>query len=96
MTASLFKNMDMVSISCVKVLNYDIMVSPEVIGFVVRGESPGCRLISTASIFEWLRISSPTTHRGAYGKMEPKYSEGGHCQSVLHPQGVFNVPLYFK
>jgi len=29
-----------------------------------------------------------------YGKME--YPEGGHCQSVLHPQGVFNVPLYFK
>jgi len=30
-----------------------------------------------------------------YGKMEPKYPEGGHCQSVLRPQGVFNVPLYF-
>ena len=30
-----------------------------------------------------------------YGKMEPKYPEGGHCQSVLHHQGVFNVPLYF-
>ena len=28
-----------------------------------------------------------------YGKMEPKYPEGGHCQCVLHPQGVFNVPL---
>ena len=22
-----------------------------------------------------------------YGKMEPKYPEGGHCQSVLRPQG---------
>jgi len=31
-----------------------------------------------------------------YGKMEPKYPEGSHCQSVLRPQGVFNVPLYFK
>ena len=31
-----------------------------------------------------------------YGKMEPKYPEGGHCKSVLRPQGVFNVPLYFK
>ena len=31
-----------------------------------------------------------------YGKMEPKYPEGGHCHSVLRPQGVFNVPLYFK
>ena len=37
-------------------------------GFVVRGESPGCRLISTASMLEWLRISSPTTHRGAVRK----------------------------
>ena len=28
--------------------------------------------------------ASPTTHRGAvqYGKMDPKYPEGGHCQSV--------------
>ena len=31
-----------------------------------------------------------------YGKMEPKYPEGGPCQSVLCPQEVFNVPLYFK
>jgi len=31
-----------------------------------------------------------------YGKMEPKCPKGGHCQSVLYPQGVFNVPLYFK
>ena len=23
-----------------------------------------------------------------YGKMEPKYHEGGHCQIVLRPQGV--------
>ena len=29
-----------------------------------------------------------------YGKMERKW--GGHCQSVLRPQRVFNVPLYFK
>jgi len=26
-----------------------------------------------------------------YRKMEPKYLEGGHCQSVLRTQGVFNV-----
>jgi hypothetical protein len=26
-----------------------------------------------------------------YGKMEPKYPEGGHCQGVLRNQGVFNV-----
>ena len=40
--------------------------------------------------------SPPPPLRGEqYGKMEPKYPEGGHCQSVLRPQGVFNVPLYF-
>ena len=31
-----------------------------------------------------------------YGKVEPKYPEGGHCQSVLRPMEGFNVPLYFK
>jgi len=31
-----------------------------------------------------------------YGKMEPKYPEGDHCQSVLHPMGIFNIPLYFN
>ena len=28
-----------------------------------------------------------------YGKMECKYPEGGHCQSALLPQEVFNVPF---
>ena len=28
-----------------------------------------------------------------YGKMEPKYPEGGHCQSVLRPQGVLTSPF---
>ena len=35
---------------CVCVGGVDVHV-----GFVVRGESPGCRLISTASMLEWLR-----------------------------------------
>ena len=30
-----------------------------------------------------------------YEKMGAKYPEGGHSQSVLRPQGGFNVPLYF-
>ena len=30
-----------------------------------------------------------------YGKMEPKYPEGDHCQSVLRHQCVLNVPLCF-
>ena len=64
--------------------------------FVVRGESPGCRLFGTASMWEWLRNLPPTLTGEQYGKMEPKYPEGGHCQSVLRPHGVFNVPLYFQ
>ena len=28
-----------------------------------------------------------------YGKMEPKYPEGGPCQSVLRPQGVLTFPF---
>jgi len=28
-----------------------------------------------------------------YGKMEPKYHEGGHCQSVLRPQGFLTSPF---
>jgi len=36
--------------------------------FSCSGRIPGCRLFSTASMLEWLRISSPTTHRGAVRK----------------------------
>ena len=36
--------------------------------FVVRGESPGCRLFSTASMLECLRNPSPNTHMGAVRK----------------------------
>ena len=55
-------------------------------GFVVRGESPGCRLISTASMLGVVDKSPPPPlTREQYGKMEPKYTEGGHCQSVLRP-----------
>jgi len=31
-----------------------------------------------------------------YGKMEPKYPEGGHCQSVLRPQGFLTSPFIFS
>ena len=63
---------------------------------VVRGESPGCRLFSTASLLEWLRNLLPPLTGEQYGKMEPKYPEDGHCQSVLRPRVFFNIPLYFK
>jgi len=31
-----------------------------------------------------------------YGQMEPKYHEGGHCQSVLRPQVFFWRPPLFE
>jgi len=46
-------------------------------------------------MLEWLRnLRPPPPLTGEqYGKMEPKYPEGGHCQSVLRSQGFFNVPF---
>ena len=40
--------------------------------------------------------SSPPLTGEQYGKMEPKYPEDGHCQSVLHLQGFFNVPFIIQ
>jgi len=31
-----------------------------------------------------------------YGKMEPKYPEGGHCQIVLRPQWVLRSAFIFN
>jgi len=42
------------------------------------------------------KIPPPPLTGEQYRKMELKYPEGGHCQSVLRLQGGFNVPLYFK
>ena len=48
---------------------------------------------SSFFIIEWLFISPPTPLIGEQSKkMDPKYPEGGHCQSVFCPQGVFNIP----
>ena len=57
--------------------------------FVVRGESPGCRLFGTASMLDWLRKSSPTTHRGALRK------DGAEIR-VFYVLVFFNVPLYLN
>ena len=53
-------------------------------------------LISSVVLFmEWLLISPPSQlTREQYGKLEPENPESGHCQSVLRPQGVFNVTLF--
>ena len=72
---------------CPFVVVYTLLVHSR-FGFVVRGDSPGCRLISTASMFEWLRNLLPHHSQGSSReKMESKYPEGGHCQSVLRPRG---------
>jgi len=77
---------------------------------VVRGESPGCRLwfcclgriprlwLNQHSLYVGVveKPPPPPLTGEQYGKMEPKYHEGGHCQGVLRPPGVFNIPLYFK
>ena len=66
------------------------------VGFVVQGESPGCRLIGTASMLGVVEEPPPPPlTREQYGKMESKYPGGCHCQSVLRHQGFFNVsPLF--
>jgi len=48
------------SIHCLFVLSHEFGF-----GFVFRGESPGCRLISTASMLEWLRKLIPHHSQGS-------------------------------
>jgi len=85
----LYHARDMVSYTRQKITRE--LIYPLFCCFVVRGKSPGCR-----SMLEWLRNLLPPLTGKQYGKVELKYPEGGHCQSVSSPQGVFNVPLYFK
>jgi len=60
-----------------------------------RVESPGYCLISTASTLEWLQVPPvPSLTGEQHGMTEPKYPEGGHCQSLLLPQRLINVPLF--
>ena len=67
-----------------------------VFGFVVRG-MPRLSLIRHSFYVGVVEKSPPPPLTGEqYGKMEPKYAEGAHCQSVLPHQEVFSVPLYFK
>jgi len=66
-----------------------ILTSVVWFGFVVRGESPVCRLISTASMLEWLRNSSPTTHRGAVRKGGAKIPWGWSMPECFTSSGGF-------
>jgi len=50
-------------------------------------ESPGCRLFSTASMLEWLRNTSPTTHRGAVWKNGAEIPWGWSLPEFFTPSG---------
>ena len=62
--------------------------------FVVRGESPGCRLFSTASM--WERLRDPLPHL-SQGNRTERWSRNTlrvvTARVFLRPQGVFNVPF---
>ena len=65
--------------------------------FCCSGRTPRLSLNQHSLYVGVVEKSPPPTLTGEqYGNMEPKYPEGGHWQSVLRPQGFFNVPLYFK
>ena len=61
------------------------------------GENPNLSLIRHSLYVGVVEKPPPSPLTGQqYGKMKPKYPDGGRCQSVLRPQFFFNVPLYFK
>jgi len=56
--------------------------------FRCPGRIPRLSLIQHSLYFGVVEKAPPPPLTGEqYGKMEPKHPEGGHCQSVLHPQG---------
>jgi len=67
-------------------------------GFIVRGESPGCRLISTASMFEWLRNLLPHHSQGSSAERWSRNTLRVVTAGVFYVLGCcfFKVPLYFK
>jgi len=60
-------------------------------GFVVRGESPGCRLTSTASIYVGVVEKSPPPPLTGeqYGKMEPEIPRGWSLPECFTSSGGF-------
>ena len=64
--------------------------------FVVRGGPQAVAYSAQPLCWSGWEPPPPPLTGEQYGKMEPKYPEGGLCQSALRPQGVFNVPVYFK
>ena len=67
------------------------------LGFVVRGESPGCRLISTASMLEWLRNLLPHHSQGSSTGRWSRNTPRVVTARVFYILRIFfNVTLYFK
>ena len=61
------------------------------------GRVPKLSLIQHTSMLERLRTPPPLLTGEQYGKMETKYPEGGHSQSVLRPQWVsLSSPFIFN
>ena len=64
--------------------------------FVVRGESPGCRLISTASMLEWLRNLLPHHSQGSSTERWSRNTLRVVTARVLPPQGVLTSPFIWN
>ena len=70
-----------------------LMIYDDEAGIAHESASTYCGpfIISGCSICITLTPSQITGEH--YYKMEPKFPKGGHCQSIVRPQGVFNVPI---
>ena len=72
--------------------NFDEMSFDQIFSwFCCSGRIPGLSLIRHSlyvGVVEKTPPPPPLTGE-QYGKMEPKYPEGGHCRSVLRPRGIF-------
>ena len=91
----------LLAINDVRKTRYEVALTFSVVGeefwFCCSGRIPRLSLNQHSLYVGVVEKTPPPPLTGEqYEKMETKYPEGGHCQSVLRPQGVFNVPLYFK
>jgi len=72
-------------------LLHSLIARVGLVGLVVRGESPGCRLISTASMWEWLRNLLPHHSQESSTERWSRNTLRVVTASVLRPQGIFNI-----
>jgi len=65
-------------------------------GFVVRGESPGCRLFGTTSTLEWLRNLLPHHSQGSSTERWSRNTLRVVTARVFYILGRVLTSLYFK